>query len=257
MDSSRYRQPFGFKVAGYLSEMLRHKERVNEARKRICVGKMSGAIGTGAGLGANFFKIQALVMDDLGLGTEEAATQIVCRDRYAELVCLFSMISTSCERYATEVRNLQRSEIQEVEEAFDAEKQVGSSTMAQKRNPMMSENICGLSRVCRAFVNPELESMVLWHERDLTNSSAERFVLPHVIVLTDEILCKMNDVLSHLSVNEKNMRRNLDSANGMIMAESVLLFLANKGIGRQDAHELVRQISMKAEKEGIESERGF
>lgn len=241
---------FGFKISGYVMEMLRHRDRLREARSRVCVGKMSGAIGTGAGFGDKFFRIQQLVMQDLGLGVEEAATQIVGRDRYAELVFLFSIIATSCERFATEVRNLQRSEIAEVAEAFDAKKQVGSSTMAQKRNPMLSENVCGLARIVRAYLGPQLECMVLWHERDLTNSSAERFILPHAAVLTDDILSKMTDVFAHLTVNEATMLRNIDSAGGFIMAESVLLALAGKGMGRQEAHELVRKVSRKAEDEG-------
>lgn len=241
---------FGFKLAGYITEMLRHKERVAEMRKRVCVGKMSGAIGTGAGLGPKFFEVQELVMQDLGLGVEEAATQIVARDRYAELVFVLSCIATSCERFATEVRNLQRSEIGEVMEAFDVKKQVGSSTMAQKKNPMLSENVSGLARVVRSFITPQMESMVLWHERDLSNSSAERFILPHVAVLTDDILYKMNDVFANLVVNPDRMRRNIESANGFIMAESVLLALAAKGLGRQEAHEVVRQIAIRAEEEG-------
>jgi adenylosuccinate lyase len=241
---------FGFKIAGYVTEMLRHRDRVREVRSRACVGKMSGAIGTGAGFGDQFLRIQQLVMTDLGLGVEEAATQVVNRDRYAELVFVLGLIATSCERFATEVRNLQRSEIAEVAEAFDARKQVGSSTMAQKRNPMLSENICGLARIVRSLIAPQLECMVLWHERDLTNSSAERFILPHAAVLTDDILSKMNDVFSNLRVNKDNMRRNIGSAGGFIMAEAVLLALANKGMGRQEAHELVRKVSLKAEEEG-------
>ncbi len=241
---------FGFKLAGYLSEMLRHKERVGEMRKRICVGKMSGAIGTGAGFGSKFFQIQEAVMKDLGLGYEGAATQLVCRDRYAEMVFVLGLIATSCERYATEVRNLQRSEIGEVQEAFDARKQVGSSTMAQKKNPMLSENVSGLARVVRSYITPQMECMVLWHERDLSNSAAERFILPHVAVLTDDILYKITDVFSNLVVNEERMLRNIRSAGGFIMAESVLLALASKGMGRQEAHELVRQTAIRAEGEG-------
>lgn len=241
---------FGFKLAGYLSEMLRHKERVGEMRKRICVGKMSGAIGTGAGFGSKFFQIQEAVMKDLGLGYEDAATQLVCRDRYAEMVFVLGLIATSCERYATEVRNLQRSEIGEVQEAFDARKQVGSSTMAQKKNPMLSENVSGLARVVRSYITPQMECMVLWHERDLSNSAAERFILPHVAVLTDDILYKITDVFSNLVVNEERMLRNIRSAGGFIMAESVLLALASKGMGRQEAHELVRQTAIRAEEEG-------
>jgi adenylosuccinate lyase len=238
-------------MAGWCTEMMRYQERVQEIRKRVCVGKMSGAIGTGAAMGEDALELQERVMANLGLGYELAATQIVCRDRYAELVCLMSMMVTSCERYATEVRNLQRSEIMEVAEAFDAKKQVGSSTMAQKRNPVISENICGLARIVRSFVTPSMENMVLWHERDLTNSSAERFILPHVMVLTDEILAKMDTVMRNLKVYPENMRRNLDSAQGMIMAEPVMMALTAKGMGRQDAHEILRTASLQSEEKKV------
>jgi len=242
---------FGFKVAGYLSEAMRHLERLGQMRGRICVGKMSGAIGTGAALGPNAIELQAMVMKGLRLGVEEAATQIVCRDRYAELVSTLSIFCTSCERYATEVRNLQRTEIGELAEAFDIRKQVGSSTMAQKRNPVISENLCGLARVARSFTIATMENMVLWHERDLTNSSAERFILPHVFVLTDEILIKMDKVFSGLVVYPDRMRTNLESAKGIIMAEPVMIALASKGMGRQGAHEVVRKASIKADTEGV------
>ena len=242
---------FGFKVAGFLSEVIRHLERLRQMRERVCVGKMSGAIGTGAALGNNVIELQDKVMKGLGLGVEEAATQIVCRDRYAELVSTLSIFCTSCERYATEVRNLQRTEIGELAEAFDVKKQVGSSTMAQKRNPVLSENLCGLARVARSFSIPTMENMVLWHERDLTNSSAERFILPHIFVLTDEILIKMETVFDGLMVYPDKMRANLDSAKGIIMAEPVMIALATKGLGRQEAHEVVRKASMKADAEGL------
>ncbi|MCX6653043.1 MAG: adenylosuccinate lyase [Methanomassiliicoccales archaeon] len=241
---------FGFKIAGYVAEMLRFQERLKEVRKRACVGKMSGAVGTGAALGRNFLKVQDDVMKQLGLGVEEVATQIVCRDRYAELACLLALIASACERYATEVRNLQRSEINEVAEGFDREKQVGSSTMAQKRNPMLSENVCGLARIARGFAIPAIEDMNLWHERDLTNSSAERFILPHLFVLTDDILIKMDEVFSGLEVHEGKMRENIESANGLIMAEAVMIAMVGKGLGRQDAHAIVRKASLKAEMEG-------
>jgi len=242
---------FGFKIAGYMSEMLRHKERLREVRNRAAIGKMSGAVGTGAAFGAHFKQIQIEVMKQLGIGYEEAATQIVCRDRYAEVVGLLALICTSCERYATEIRNLQRSEVQEVAEAFDSEKQVGSSTMAQKKNPITSENVCGLARIARGFVYPALENMILWHERDLTNSSAERFIIPHVFVLTDDILTKTEEVFSNLAVRPANMRRNIESSNGLIMAEAVMIALVEKGIGRQDAHAIVRKASLDAEKNGL------
>jgi adenylosuccinate lyase len=242
---------FGFKIAGYMMELLRHKERLREVRNRAAIGKMSGAVGTGAAFGDNFKQIQVEVMKQLDIGYEEAATQIVCRDRYAEVVGLLALICTSCERYATEIRNLQRSEVQEVAEAFDSEKQVGSSTMAQKKNPITSENVCGLARIARGFVYPALENMILWHERDLTNSSAERFIIPHIFVLTDDILTKTDEVFSNLAVRPANMRRNIESSNGLVMAEAVMIALVGKGIGRQDAHAIVRKASLEAEKKGV------
>lgn len=240
---------FGFKIAGYLTEMMRYLDRLAETRMRVCVGKMSGAVGTSAALGPKSLEIQDAVMMELGLGVEKAATQIVCRDRYAEVISLLAQLCTSCERYATEVRNLQRSEIQEVSEAFDYKNQVGSSTMAQKKNPIVSENVCGLARIVRAFVMPSMENMVLWHERDLTNSSSERFILPHVFVLTDDVLAKTNEIFSSLVVRPDKMKENLERSQGMIMAESVMMALVGKGMGRQEAHELVREVSLKAETE--------
>jgi len=235
---------FGFKIAGYIAEMLRHRQRIIECMPRACAGKMAGAVGTGAALGKNFFQIQRAVMDDLGLTYEPAATQVVGRDRYTEVICLMANIATSIERYGTEVRNLQRSEIGEASEYFDAKKQVGSSTMAQKRNPMNSENACGLARVVRAFVTPTFESQVLWHERDLSNSSTERFTLPHVFILTDEILKKMNWIFEGLEVHRDKMLQNIESSQGLVMAEPLMMKLTEKGVGRQDAHEIIRESSM-------------
>ena len=240
---------FGFKISGYVEEMLRHRERLMQAKSRACAGKMAGAVGTGAALGPNFFRIQEAVMEDLGLTYEPAATQVVGRDRYTELVCLLANIATSLERYATEVRNLQRSEIGEAAEPFDREKQVGSSTMAQKRNPMMSENVCGLARIVRSMVTPMFESQVLWHERDLTNSSTERFILPHTFVLLDEMFKKMETVFGGLEVYPDRMLANIESSRGLVMAESLMMRMTEKGIGRQDAHEIVRSSSMIAEDE--------
>lgn len=241
---------FGFKIAGYVAEMLRHRERLEQMKPRACAGKMAGAVGTGAALGKNFFKIQETVMSDLGLTYEPAATQVVGRDRYTELVCLLANIATSLERYGTEVRNLQRSEISEAAEPFDRKKQVGSSTMAQKRNPMMSENVCGLARIVRSMVTPMFESQVLWHERDLSNSSAERFILPHTFTLLDEMFKKMEIVFGGLEVHRDRMVQNIESSHGLIMAESLMMKMTEKGVGRQDAHEIVRSSSMVAEDEG-------
>ncbi|MCL2148698.1 MAG: adenylosuccinate lyase [Methanomassiliicoccaceae archaeon] len=242
---------FGFKMAGYIAEMLRHRERLAEAAPRVCAGKMAGAVGTGAAFGKDFDRIQALVMDGLRLTCEPAATQVVGRDRYTELVCLLANIATSLERYGTEVRNLQRSEIGEASEPFDAERQVGSSTLAQKRNPIGSENVTGLARVVRGFVTPTFENQVLWHERDLSNSSAERFTIPHAFVLLDEMLSRMDKVFSGLEVHADRMLRNIESSNGLIMAEPVMMRLTEKGVGRQEAHEIVRGAAMSAIERGV------
>lgn len=238
---------YGFKVSGYIAEMLRHRERIVEAMPRVCCGKMAGAVGTGAALGKNFFEIQRRVMDDLGLTYEPAATQVVGRDRYTEAICIMANIAASLERYCTEVRNLQRSEVGEASEFFDVTKQVGSSTMAQKRNPMNSENVCGLARVIRGFVTPAFESQILWHERDLCNSSTERFTLPHVFVLTDYILAKANWIYDGLEIHRERMIENIESAKGLVMAEPLMMKLTEKGIGRQDAHEIIRRDAMIAE----------
>jgi adenylosuccinate lyase len=237
---------FGLKMAVYGLEVHRHLKRLNECEKRILVGKMSGAVGTGAAFGPHALKIQKNVMKDLGLGVEEASTQIIGRDRYAEFVCLLANIASSIEKFATEVRNLQRSEIDEVAEAFDTKKWVGSSTMAHKKNPEVCENVCGLARIIRSFATPALENMILWHERDLTNSSAERFIIPHICILTDDIIVKTADVFDNLEVNKKKMRENIEKTKGAIMAEPIMIALTRKGIGRQESHEIVRKCAMEA-----------
>ena len=243
---------FGLKIANFALEMHRHQERLREVSGRILVGKMSGAVGTGAGFGPKALEVQKAVMENLGLGVEEGPTQIVARDRYIELVMLLANIAASIEKFSTEVRNLQRGELQEVSEPFDDAVQVGSSTMAHKRNPVTAENICGLARIIRGFVTPAMESAILWHERDLTNSSAERFFVPHSFILLDDILVKTDKMFASLVVNEDNMNRNLRRAGSVIMAESVMMTLTSKGMGRQDAHELIRKCSMAAQKEGLD-----
>lgn len=239
---------FGLKVANYALEVHRHQERIAEAKKRILVGKMSGAVGTGAGFGSKAIHIQQAVMKELELGIEEGPTQIVARDRYVELMSILANIATSVEKFATEIRNLQRGEIGEVSEPFDEAVQVGSSTMAHKRNPVTAENVCGLARIVRGFMTPAMESAVLWHERDLTNSSAERFFVPHSFILLDDILAKTEGMFRGLVVNKDRMWSNLQRAGGVIMAESIMMALVSKGLGRQDAHELIRKCSMDAQK---------
>ena len=240
---------FGLKVGNYALEVHRQEQRLRECSARILVGKMSGAVGTGAGFGPKAADIQRAVMEELGLGVEEGPTQIVARDRYVELMGLLCNIACSVEKFATEVRNLQRSEIAEVSEPFDENNQVGSSTMAHKKNPVTAENVCGLARIVRGFMTPSFESAVLWHERDLTNSSAERFFVPHSFILVDDMLAKMTKLFSGLVVNKGQMERNLARAGSVIMAESVILALVGKGMGRQDAHELIRKCSMESQRE--------
>ncbi len=242
---------FGLKMAVYGAEVARHLERLDEIKERLLVGKMTGAVGTGAALGDSALQIQDIVMEKLGLKPEEASLQIIGRDRYIEFIALLANIATSLEKFATEIRNLQRSEIKEAAEAFDVKKQVGSSTMAHKKNPITAENICGLARVIRGFLLPTFENNVLWHERDLCNSSGERIILPHTCVLIDDIITKMTNVFDNLAVYPENMKRNLESSKGLIMGESVMIALTKKGVGRQEAHEAVRQAAMKAVEEGM------
>lgn len=242
---------FGLKMAVYLAEVNRHYERLNESRKRVLVGKMMGAVGTGAGFSGKALDIERYVMEYLGLGFEEGPTQIIGRDRYIEFISIVSNISTTMEKIATEIRNLQRPEINEVSEYFDIEKQVGSSTMAHKMNPITSENVCSLARVIRSSIIPAYENNILWHERDLTNSAAERFLIPHASVLIDDIITKMNWVLKTLRVNTDIMEKNIEKVKYFIMDEGIILKLVEKGMGRQDAHELVRKYAIKAQTENL------
>jgi len=240
---------FGLKVAVYLAEMLRHSERVMESRKRVIVGKFMGAVGTGAALGKDSLKVQARLMEILGLRAEEGPTQIVGRDRLVEYVSVMAGISTTMEKLATEIRNLQRPEIGEVQEPFDESRQVGSSSMAQKINPVVSENIASLARIVRGFLIPMHESAILWHERDLTNSAAERFIIPYVSILTDDILTKMTKVIEGLKVNEDVMLKNVLN-DDLSLGEAYLMALVKAGFGRQEAHEIIRKASMDVRKKG-------
>jgi len=237
---------FGLKMAGYAMEIERHIERLFESKSRLSIGKLSGAVGTGAALGKNSLKLQEEMLKELRLGVEDVATQIVCRDRYNELLGVLCNISTSIEKFATEIRNLQRDEIGEAAEAFEPKKQVGSSTMPHKRNPITCEQICGLARVIRGFIIPTYENSLQWHERDLCNSASERFILPHSLILTDWIVYQMNTVFKNLKIYPERMKKNLEISKGLPMAESLMTTLIIKGMGRGDAHELMRKTSLKA-----------
>jgi len=239
----------GFKFAVWGYEVNRHLHRLNECRERVLVGKMTGAVGTQASLGKHAEKIQTLVMQRLGICPAEVSTQIVQRDRYCELVSVLAMVATSLENFATEIRELQRPEIGELAEAFEQKMQVGSSTMPHKRNPEICERICGLARVVRSLVVPALENMITWHERDLTQSSAERFVIPEACILVDYMLYLMLSVMEGLHVDTERMRRNIELTQGRAMSEAVMMALTRKGMNRQEAHELLRRLTIKSERE--------
>ncbi len=237
----------GFKFAVWKCEVDRHLQRLNDCRPRVLVGKVSGAVGTQAGLGENAIRIQELVMKRLGINAAEVSTQIVQRDRYAEFICILAMIASSLDNFATEIRELQRPEIGELFESFEAGKQVGSSTMPHKRNPETCERICGLARIVRGLTTPALENMITWHERDLTQSSAERFIFPEACILTDYLLTLMANVVANLRVDEEKMLQNMDITQGRTMSESVMMALTRKGVSRQEAHELLRKLTLKSE----------
>ena len=236
----------GFKFAVWGYEVNRHLERLNECKKRVLVGKVSGAVGTQAGLGEHAQQIQEFVMKRLGLHAAEISTQIVQRDRYAELVCIYAMVASSLENFATEIRELQRPEIGEVFEAFEAKKQVGSSTMPHKQNPETCERVCGLARIVRSLSTPALEDMVTWHERDLTQSSAERFIFPESCILLDYMLNLMYNIIANLRVDEQRMLQNLSLTQGRAMSEAVMMALTKKGVNRQEAHELLRKLTIQS-----------
>jgi len=240
---------FGFKSAVWTREVSRHIQRLRDCKGRLLVGKMSGAVGTQAGLGPKALEIQELVMERLGIGAADISTQIVQRDRFAELTCLLAILASTLDNIASEIRELQRPEIAEAFEAFEQKKQVGSSTMPHKRNPMISERICGLAKIMRSLVSPALENVPTWHERDLTQSSCERFVIPEECILIDYMLILMTKVLKGLEVDEKRMRDNMEITQGRMMSEAVMLALAKKGLGRQKAHELTRELAIKSQNE--------
>jgi adenylosuccinate lyase len=236
----------GFKFAVWGYEVNRNLERLEECKKRVLTGKVSGAVGTQAGLGNHAEQIQDIVMKRLGLHVAEISTQIVQRDRYAELVCILSVVASSLENFATEIRELQRPEIGELFEAFEAKKQVGSSTMPHKQNPETCERVCGLARIIRSLSIPSFEDMITWHERDLTQSSAERFILPESSILLDYILSLMCNIVTNLRIDDKRMLENLSLTQGRAMSESVMMTLTKKSVNRQEAHELLRQLTIKS-----------
>lgn len=233
---------FGLKLSVWLSEMERNLGRMKEAREVIGYGKVSGAVGTYANIDP---QIEEYVCKRLGLKVAPVSTQILQRDRHAQFITTLAIVASSLEKFATEIRNLQRTEILEVEEYF-ARGQRGSSAMPHKRNPIICERICGLSRVMRSYALASLENISLWHERDLTNSSVERIIIPDSCILIDYMLRKMALVIDNLVVHKDRMRKNLGKTKGLIFSQRVMLSLIEKGMPREDAYKLVQSKAMRA-----------
>ena len=233
---------FGLKLAGWYTEIERHIERITRTRDTVSCGKISGAVGTMANVDP---AVERYVCEQLGLTPCKVSTQIIQRDRHAEYLTVLALVAGSLEKMATEIRNLQRTEIREVEEPFHSG-QKGSSAMPHKRNPMISERITGLSRLIRSNALVGLENMALWHERDLTHSSTERVILPDSSILLDYILEKFTRVMERLVVNRDNMSSNLEATMGLVFSQQVLLALIDKGFLREDAYRLVQEAAMDA-----------
>jgi len=228
---------FGLKLATWAFELARDHERLRHARNAVAVGKISGAVGTYAYTPP---AVESYVCGKLGIGIEPASSQITHRDRHAELLSTLALVGSSLERFATEIRHLQRSEVREVQEAFGAG-QKGSSAMPHKRNPIAAENITGLARLLRAYAGAGLEDVVLWHERDISHSSVERVALPDACLVLDYALARMTTLLDTLVVDTARMMANLDAARGLVFSQAVLLALVERGMDRDRAYRIVQR----------------
>lgn len=228
---------FGFKLAGWLAEILRDKKRLLTLKESISIGQISGAMGTYANTNP---EIEKITCDLLGLQPDTASTQVISRDRHAEYVQTIALVGASLDRFATEIRNLQRTDVLEVEEGF-TKGQKGSSAMPHKRNPIRSERVCGLSRILRSYVVTALENVPLWHERDISHSSNERIMLPDVSICLHFMLREMTEIISNLKVYPENMLKNLNIYGGVIFSQKVLLLLVEKGLSREKAYSLVQK----------------
>jgi adenylosuccinate lyase len=237
---------YGMKFALWANEAHRQIERLDECKNRLCVGMMTGAVGTIAALGGEGLAVHKKVSEILGLEPVLISNQVLQRDNHAEFIMDLANIASTLDKIALEIRNLQRTEIRELGEKFDPKKQVGSSTMPHKMNPITAERINGVSRVIRAYVTPALENNPLWHERDLTNSSCERIIFPESCILTDYILNLTIKLLNNLVFYPENIEKNLNITNGLIMAERFMAELTRRGMGRQTAYALARDCSMEA-----------
>jgi len=231
---------FGFKMALWFSEMQRNLERMKEAQEEVSYGKISGAVGTFAHIDPY---VEEYVCAKLNLKPAKISNQIIQRDRHANYLSTVAIIASSLEKFATEIRSLQRTEICEAEENFSAG-QKGSSAMPHKKNPIICERICGLSRVVRAYAIVALENVNLWHERDISHSSAERIIIPDSNILIDYMLQNFTNLLDNLNVYPEHMKENLNKTRGLIFSQKIMLDLTKKGLSREEAYRIVQRISM-------------
>ncbi len=239
---------FGLKLAMWLMEVQRAKERLRRAREVASYGKLSGAVGTFANVPPS---VEEYVCARLGLRPEPISTQIIQRDRHAEYLAMLGIVGASLDKFATEVRHLQRTEVREVEEPF-SEGQKGSSSMPHKRNPVSCEQVSGLARLLRSNVQAGLENVALWHERDISHSSVERVILPDSTIVLDYLLARFRQILEGLRVYPERMQRNLDATHGVIFSQQVLLALTKSGASREVAYRLVQHNAMRAWEEGAD-----
>ena len=228
---------FGFKLAGWLAEIIRNKKRLISLKDSVSIGQISGAMGTYANTNP---KVEEITCDILGLSPDTASTQVISRDRHADYVQTIALVGASLDRFATEIRNLQRTDVLEVEEGF-TKGQKGSSAMPHKRNPIKSERVSGLSRILKSYVNTALENVTLWHERDISHSSNERIMLPDVSICLHFMLSEMTEIIENLKIYPENMLKNMNIYGGVIFSQKVLLLLIEKGISREEAYKLVQK----------------
>lgn len=238
---------FGLKLAVWVDEMRRNKQRLLAAREAVAVGAISGTVGTHASVPP---ELEEIVCQRLGLGLEAASTQIIQRDRHAQFVATLAIIGASLEKFATEIRGLQKTEVREAEEPFD-EGQTGSSAMPHKRNPELCERICGLARVLRGYAVTAMENVALWHERDISHSSTERIVFPDACLILDYALHLFTGVMDRLRVFPDHMRENIDRSYGLVFSQRVLLALIETDMSRGDAYAIVQRNAMKAWNERV------
>ena len=239
---------FGLKLAIWWDEMRRNRHRLEEAKKNAGVGKISGAVGTYATVPP---QIEERVCSRLGLGIETVSNQIVQRDRHAQFVTTLALIAASLEKFATEIRGLQRTEVREAEEPF-GEGQTGSSAMPHKRNPELSERVCGLARLIRGHAVTALENVALWHERDISHSSAERLILPDSCMALDYIMSIFTGVINGLRVYPDRMKQNIEMTRGLVFSQRVMLALVESGLSRERAYEITQRCAMRSWEESLD-----